>query len=588
MKPKTETKEAGKIFDLDILKKVYIFVLPYQKTFFSIIFLTILAGMVSPIRPYLIKYTTDNHILKGNYEGLLQISILLVILLLSVAILEYFNSYLSSWLGQNIIRDVRQKLYAHLLKHKLSFYDKTPVGRLITRCISDIETISDIFTEGLADIAGAVLQLSFIIAIMFYLNWKLALVSLSVIPVLLFCTYIFKEKVKSSFTDVRTAVANLNTFVQEHITGMNIVQIFSAEKHEYEKFTKINQEHKQANMRSVLYYSVYFPIAEVLSAIGIGILVWYGGGGVLRNEVSFGDILAFVMYIQMFFRPIREIADKFNTLQMGIVGSSRVIKMLEDVSFIQNYGNISSKIDGNIRFQNVSFAYNENDFVLKNISFEVKKGQTIAFVGATGAGKSSIINLLNRFYDCTSGKIFIDDLEVNQYDLNFLRSNIGMVMQDVFLFSESIAYNVHLGNKNISDNQIFEVAQEIGASEFIEKMPRGLQYDVMERGNTLSVGQRQLLSFLRTIIQNPSIVVLDEATASVDSATEAMIQKAMLKLLQGRTSIIVAHRLSTIRHANMIYVIDKGQIIESGTHDELIAKSGKYAELIAMQEKAIL
>lgn len=582
---KTEKKEKGAVFESEILKKVYVFVVPYQKTFFTIIALTIAAGILSPMRPYLIKYTTDNHILKGNFDGLLQITIILVILLFSVAILEYFNSYLSNWLGQNIIRDVRKKLYAHLLKHKLSFYDKTPVGRLITRTISDIETISDIFTDGLADIAGSVLQLTFIMAIMFYINWKLTLVSLSVIPILLFCTYIFKEKVKSSFNDVRSAVANLNTFVQEHITGMNLVQIFSAEKHEFDKFSKINQEHRHANMRSVLYYSIYFPIAEVLSAIGIGILVWYGGRGVIDKEVSFGDILAFVMYIQMFFRPIREIADKFNTLQMGIVGSSRVIKILEDTAFIQDSESyLPIKIDGNITYENVSFAYNEGDYVLKNISFEVKKGETIAFVGATGAGKSSIINLLNRFYDCTSGKILIDNIEIEKYDLHFLRSNIGMVMQDVFLFSESIAYNVHLGNENITDAQIMEAAKAIGASEFIEKMPNGLYYDVMERGNTLSVGQRQLLSFLRTIVQNPAIVVLDEATASVDSETETLIQKAMKELLKGRTSIVVAHRLSTIRNAHKIFVIDKGEIIESGTHDDLLLQNGKYASLIAMQD----
>ncbi|TAF77759.1 MAG: ABC transporter ATP-binding protein [Bacteroidetes bacterium] len=579
-----EKEKSGRVFDGKVLRQVYLFVIPYRTKFYTLIGLTLLAGILAPIRPYLIRYTTDNHILTGDFNGLLWVTILLIGLLFSVAFIEYLNSYLSGWLGQTIIRDVRLKLYNHLLKHKLSFYDKTPIGRLITRNISDIETIADIFTEGLADIAGSILQLTFIMAIMFYMNWKLTLISLSVIPVLLICTYIFKEKVKASFSDVRTAVANLNTFVQEHITGMNIVQIFTAENTEYHKFTKINEQHKSANLRSVLYYSVYFPVAEVLSAIGIGVLVWYAGGGILANEITFGTLLAFIMYIQMFFRPIREIADKFNTLQMGIVGSSRVLKLLENEDFIPQEGNIlKEKIEGNIKFENVYFAYNDNDYVLKNISFEVKKGETIAFVGSTGAGKSSIINLLNRFYDINKGKITIDGIDIQEFSLQSLRESIGTVMQDVFLFSDSIAHNIHLGKEKITDEQILEAAKAIGAEEFIKKLPNGLHYEVMERGATLSVGQRQLVSFLRAMIHEPKIVILDEATSSIDSETEALIQVAMEKLLKGRTSIIVAHRLSTIRHANKIFVIDKGEIAESGTHAELLALNGKYANLVNMQ-----
>lgn len=579
-----DKEKPGRVFDGKVLRQVYLFVIPYRTKFYTLIGLTLLAGILAPIRPYLIRYTTDNHILTGDFNGLLWVTISLIALLFSVAFIEYLNSYLSGWLGQTIIRDVRLKLYNHLLKHKLSFYDKTPIGRLITRNISDIETIADIFTEGLADIAGSILQLTFIMAIMFYMNWKLTLISLSVIPVLLICTYIFKEKVKASFSDVRTAVANLNTFVQEHITGMNIVQIFTAENTEYQKFTKINEQHKSANLRSVLYYSVYFPIAEVLSAIGIGVLVWYAGGGILANEITFGTLLAFIMYIQMFFRPIREIADKFNTLQMGIVGSSRVLKLLENEDFIPQEGNIlKEKIEGNIKFENVYFAYNEDDYVLKNISFEVKKGETIAFVGSTGAGKSSIINLLNRFYDINKGKITIDGIDIQEFSLQSLRESIGTVMQDVFLFSDSIAHNIHLGKEKITDEQILEAAKAIGAEEFIKKLPNGLHYEVMERGATLSVGQRQLVSFLRAMIHEPKIVILDEATSSIDSETEALIQVAMEKLLKGRTSIIVAHRLSTIRHANKIFVIDKGEIAESGTHTELIALNGKYANLVNMQ-----
>lgn len=579
-----DKEKPGRVFDGKVLRQVYLFVIPYRTKFYTLIGLTLLAGILAPIRPYLIRYTTDNHILTGDFNGLLWVTISLIALLFSVAFIEYLNSYLSGWLGQTIIRDVRLKLYNHLLKHKLSFYDKTPIGRLITRNISDIETIADIFTEGLADIAGSILQLTFIMAIMFYMNWKLTLISLSVIPILLICTYIFKEKVKASFSDVRTAVANLNTFVQEHITGMNIVQIFTAENTEYQKFTKINEQHKSANLRSVLYYSVYFPVAEVLSAIGIGVLVWYAGGGILANEITFGTLLAFIMYIQMFFRPIREIADKFNTLQMGIVGSSRVLKLLDNEDFVPKEGNVSKEnIEGNIKFENVYFAYNDDDYVLKNISFEVKKGETIAFVGSTGAGKSSIINLLNRFYDINKGKITIDGIDIQEYSLDSLRKSIGTVMQDVFLFSDSIAHNIHLGKEKITDEQILEAAKAIGAEEFIKKLPNGLHYEVMERGATLSVGQRQLVSFLRAMIHEPKIVILDEATSSIDSETEALIQVAMEKLLKGRTSIIVAHRLSTIRHANKIFVIDKGEIAESGTHTELIALNGKYANLVNMQ-----
>ena len=582
-----EPKEtAGKVFDLKIIKRIFEFVRPYQKWFTFLVLLTLLSGVMAPIRPYLVQLTVDKFILAGNQEKLVWMCSLIFGIIIFQALIEYANGFLSSWLGQNVIKDVRTKLYEHLLKQKLTFYDRTPVGRLITRSISDIETISDIFTEGLADIAASMLQLAFITFLMFYLNWQLTLVSLSVIPVLLISTYVFKEKVKKSFNSVRTAVANLNSFAQEHITGMSIVQIFNREEQELQKFKEINLEHKKANLKSVLYYSIYFPVVEVLTAIGIGLTIWWGAAEVIDQKLTFGTLIAFIMYIQMFFRPIREIADKFNTLQMGIVGSSRVIKLLDDQEFIQKNGSYKPSVfRSDIRFVNVSFAYNEPEFVLKNINFDLKHGQILAFVGATGAGKSSIINLINRFYEINQGEILIGDKNVQYYDISYLRSKISMVLQDVFLFSGTIEQNIRLGNQSISKEKIVEAAQAVGALEFINKLPNGFDYQVMERGATLSVGQRQLISFIRAMVLDPEIIVLDEATASIDSETEEMIQNAMQKLLSGRTSIVIAHRLSTIQKADKIIVLDKGEIKEMGTHIDLLKMNGLYAHLHRMQYK---
>ncbi|MBL7852550.1 MAG: ABC transporter ATP-binding protein, partial [Cyclobacteriaceae bacterium] len=487
---------------------------------------------------------------------------------------------------------IRVKLYEHLVNLRLSFFDKTPIGRLVTRTISDVETLADVFSEGLAAMAGDLLQIVFILLFMFIVDWRMALISLCTFPLMLLATYVFKEKIKVAFNDVRNAVANLNSFVQEHITGMNIVQIFGSEKREFEKFKEINKEHLHANLRSVLYYSVYFPVAEIIAAMGIGLLVWYGARGVIHQEetgITIGTLTAFIMYIQMFFRPIRMIADRYNTLQMGIVSSSRIINLLDSQEYVMSNGTLQpAALKGEVAFDHVWFAYKESDYVLKDVSFSIQPGQTVALVGATGAGKSSVISLLNRFYDIQRGAIRIDGVDIQDYDIYALRRHIGVVMQDVFLFSDSIRNNITLGNPDITDELILQAADEVGALKFIERLPGKLDYQVMERGSTLSVGQRQLLSFIRAMVYHPRILILDEATSSVDSETEAMIQEAISRMMHGRTSIVIAHRLSTIQKADRILVMEKGEVRESGKHEELLEKQGLYAQLYRMQYKEVI
>jgi len=565
------------------------FVTPYKGKFYFLIFLTFAIGVLTPIRPLLVQWTLDTDVAAGDYGGMLQMMIILLVLLLVQSVAQYVHTYISGWMGQQVIRDIRTKLYAHLVNLRLKFFDKTPIGRLVTRTISDVETLADVFSEGLAAMVSDLLQLVFILIVMFVTDWRLSLLSLSTIPLLLISTYIFKEKIKVAFNDVRNAVANLNTFVQEHITGMNIVQIFASEKREFEKFKVINEEHRQANLRSVLYYSIYFPVAEIISAAGIGLLVWYGAKGVVNfaeTGITIGKLIAFIMYIQMFFRPIRMIADRYNTLQMGIVSSSRIINLLDNNEHVQHTGAIKpDTIRGAVEFQNVWFAYNDEQYVLKDVNLTIRQGETIALVGATGAGKSSIINLLNRFYEVNKGSIKVDDIDIKDYDLGILRKNIGVVLQDVFLFSDSILNNITLRNPDVTEEMVWHAADLVGARRFIERLPGKLSYNVMERGATLSVGQRQLISFIRAMVYNPKILVLDEATSSVDSETEEMIKMAIEKMMSGRTAIVIAHRLSTIQKADKIIVMDHGQIKEAGKHEELLLQEGYYSQLHKMQYK---
>jgi len=587
-----EKVSSGNIIDFSVLRRLLQFVKPYKGKFYLVIVLTILLGILAPIRVRLIQFTLDEHVATGNYQAMVYVMAILLGLLLVQSVLQYVHTYVSGRIGQYVIRDIRIKLFEHLVSLRIKFFDKTPIGRLVTRTISDVETLDDVFSEGLSAMAGDLLQILFILAFMFVASWRMALISLSTIPFMLLATYIFKEKIKVAFNEVRNAVSNLNSFVQEHLTGMSVVQIFGSEKREFEKFDEINKEHRDANLKSVLYYSVYFPVAEIISAMGIGLLVWYGAKGIIHEVdtgITVGTLTAFIMYIQMFFRPIRLIADRYNTLQMGIVSSSRILNLLDDKEHLVANGDYKpDEVKGEVTFEHVWFAYNDTEYVLKDINLEVNPGETIALVGATGAGKSSIINLLNRFYEVNQGSIKIDGVDIQEFDLKTLRKNIGIVLQDVFLFSHTIRYNITLGNAEVTDAMIAHAADLVGARKFIERLPGGLDYNVMERGATLSVGQRQLLSFIRAMVYDPKILILDEATSSIDSETEEMIQEAIEKMMTNRTAIVIAHRLSTIQKADKIIVLDKGVIKEMGRHEALLTADGFYAQLHKMQYKEVV
>ena len=579
---------SGKAFDLTLFRRIFSYVKPYKSRFGFSVGCTVILAFISPVRAWLIGFMFDHFVHLADLPQFFKYTLLLLGSLLLEGILQFAGSYTSSFVGQSIVKDIRVQLFRHVVNLRLKYFDSTPIGTLVTRVVSDMETIGDMFTEGLIEITGDVLKLLVILAFMLLINVKLTLIGLATIPVLLVATYIFKNAVRAAFQDVRTQVARLNAFVQEHITGMNIIQIFNREEIEYEKFKKINASHKDANIRSVWHYSVFFPVVEILASVSMGLLIWWGGKTVLSGTASLGELIAFTtLYINMLFRPIRMLADRFNTLQMGMVSAERVFKVIDTKEFIVDSGvNKAEDIAGVVEFNDVWFSYEDEpvkNWILKGISFKVSRGETIALVGATGAGRTSIVNLLNRFYEYNNGEISVDGKNIRTYELNALRNTIGLVLQDVFLFSDTVANNISLYSPHISREMIIESAKAVGAHDFILKLPGGYDYNVMERGAMLSVGQRQLIAFIRAYVFNPKILVLDEATSSIDTESELLIQQATDKLISNRTSIIIAHRLATIQKANRILVMEHGEVIESGTHQELLRLNGHYRKLYELQ-----
>jgi ATP-binding cassette, subfamily B, multidrug efflux pump len=594
-----EEKKKKRIFDFSLLRRVFRYAAPYKKRLYLSVALSILLAILSPLRPFLIQVTINDYIRKGAAPGLslkqrmeelvIWVTILQIVLLLVETVTRFYFSFITAWLGQTVVKDLRVGVYKKILGLNLSQFDKTPIGTLTTRTINDIEAINDIFSDGLIPIVADLLSIVSVLLFMFVVDWRLTLVCLAPFPFLLLATWLFKESVNKSFIRVRNAVAALNAFVQEHITGMAIVQAFAAEGREEVKFRKINKEHRNANINAIFAYSVFFPIVEIIMAVSTGLLVWWGATQVMHlpevqaRQLS-GKIVAFFLYLNLLFRPLRVIADKFNVLQMGMVASERVFRVLDNDDSIRSEGSYApARIKGKVEFDQVNFAYTDNRYVLKNISFTMQPGQTVAIVGHTGSGKTSIISLMNRLYHIQEGAIRIDDVRIEDYKLDVLRRSIGVVLQDVFLFSGSVADNITLRNEEIPMEKVIEAARLIGMHDFIMRLPGGYHYNVMERGSSLSLGQRQLLSFIRALLYDPSILILDEATSSVDTESEQLIQEAIDKLIAGRSSIVIAHRLSTIRKANQIIVLDKGEIREIGTHEQLLAKGGFYFKLHEMQ-----
>lgn len=582
-----EEDALGKPIDKVIFKRLLSYFKPYKWYIVLAVSLTVLISALAAVRPRLTPIAVDDMIVNKNLPGLQIIVLILFGTLVLQGIIQYAMAYLTSWIGQKIIFDLRKKIYKHTINLNLKFYDKNPIGRLVTRVTNDVEVLYEVFSSGLVTAFGDILTIVWILYFMFSLDFELTLYTLAVLPLLVYATSVFRKAVRNSYRKIRVLIANINTYIQEHITGISVVQIFGKEKRTVDEFEKINREHTEENKKSIMYYALFFPVVEFLGSAAVGIIIWYGGGQVLQNAVSVGVIIAFVQYTEMFFRPIRDLAEKYNILQTAMASSERIFNLLDTSNPIKDIDKPVrlEKVKGSIQFKNVWFAYNDEDYVLKNVNFEFKEGEKVAFVGHTGAGKTTIINLINRFYDVNKGEIKIDGVNIKDIDQKELRKNTGVVLQDVFLFSGDIRYNIDLGNKDITEEQINDAIDNVGLRKFINELPGGLNHKVNERGTTFSVGQRQLISFARALAYNPRILVLDEATSSVDTETEILVQNAIKKLIEGRTSIIIAHRLSTIQSCDKIIVMHKGEVKEMGNHQELLNKKGLYYKLYQLQYK---
>ncbi|MBK7105323.1 MAG: ABC transporter ATP-binding protein [Ignavibacteriae bacterium] len=577
----------GKAYDSKLMKRLLAYAKPYKKYIVAGILLNILVAGLGPVRPYLTKIAIDDSIVNKDYHGLLIIILILFASLIFQAAIQYALTYYTQLMGQKIIFDLRVKLFEHIQKLSLKYFDKTPIGRIVTRVTNDVEALNELFSSGIVTVFSDVFTIIWIFGFMFFMSWELALITLSVLPILFYATFLFRKKVRDAYRKERKQLSKLNSYMQEHITGMNVVQIFNREKEEFKKFLSINSDYKNAIIKSIYYYAVFFPAVEILSSISIALIIWYGGGSVIQSTMTIGILFAFIQYTEMFFRPIRDLSEKYNIMQTAMAASERIFEVLDDKTIIANPENpkIINKFNGEVEFKNVTFAYNSDENVLKNVSFKINPGKTVAIVGATGAGKTSIISLLTRFYDIEKGEILIDEINIKDLSKHELRKKISVVLQDVYLFSGDIKSNIGLNSEDISDKEIEKAAQIVGADKFIEKLPQKYNQEVKEKGSSLSVGQKQLISFARALAYDPQILILDEATSSVDTETEILIKNAIEKLLVGRTSIVIAHRLSTIQNADKIIVMHKGEIREMGTHQNLLSQKGIYYKLYQLQYK---